>query len=93
MRAFFCGVGVCVLRRTGVFFCVFRQAGDCFFFAKFALAFWACVLRVLRFSVLRRAGGFSQLKSQPSDPQCCSTSAARAYPKVATFQLRTITIL
>ena len=99
MRAFFLRrrclrfCGVCVLRRTRVFlrhfvrffFCGFRRAGD--FFRSLRWRFRRAFCAFCGVCVWRRAGGFSQLKSQPSDPQCCSTSAARAYPKVGTFQL------
>ena len=99
MRAFFCGGGVCVF---AVFVFCGGRAFFCGILCVFSAVFGGraiVFLRSLRWRfrsafcafcgvcVWRRAGGFSQLKSQPSDPQCCSTSAARAYPKVGTFQL------
>ena len=72
MRAvlLFCGVF------AFFFICGLRRAGVCLFFATFALAFRACVLRVLRCLRFAAGGRFSQFKVQTFGPQRSSKSAA-----------------
>ena len=72
------------LRHFVRFFCGFWRAGDCFL-QSLRLRFRRAFCAVCGVCVWRRAGGFSQLKSQPSDPQCCSTSAARAIRRLGLF--------
>ena len=58
------------------FLCGLRRSGD---FLPFALAFRACVLRVLRCLRFPAGGRFSQFKVQTFGPQRSSKSAALEY--------------
>ena len=67
-----CGRFYCFAAFLSFFYLRFA-AGVCLFFATFALAFRACVLRCLRFAA---GGRFSQFKVQTFGPQRSSKSAA-----------------